>query len=377
MKINKPTTKDFQFGFEQTSLFEKALTETFGDAFTGIISSAFASYTELYLKSQELKFTKLINAAFRANDWIDPEIKVYKSAIELIRMMGSSIEKASAFTTGNALFDLFFILKDNIKNYCERLQQALPQKLTENDDLKKILIISNTLYYFCSIIEGLAVRVSKKVSDDQKPLVRVDDTKDQLADYSVASLKTLSKVLNEQLKPEFEAIATGAWQNQQKRAPFVKSFCKKFDAWFKYAKTWSCEENFAALSIHFVPDFTGNLFNAIYSKNVAVTAHGLELLSLASEALKSSLVTNLVSPSDKMAAMRKKWIAERFGLIDDSITVMMAEGEGMVLMYLSKFKEPTRDKFAQMVRCKEGLSADGKAKSLLDMFDAELKKMQK
>ena len=94
--------------------------------------------------------------------------------------MKKSIDKCGAFSVGSAIFDLFFVLKESIINYITEIGSIMPTKITSETDIQIVSLISNTTYYFSTVIDGLAERISKSVDEDQKALVRVDDTKDKL-----------------------------------------------------------------------------------------------------------------------------------------------------------------------------------------------------
>ncbi|KAH0796062.1 vacuolar protein sorting-associated protein 53 A [Histomonas meleagridis] len=390
----KPTLKEFQHGFEQTAKFEHMLSESFGKdesnenkevvwkpatEFIGIIGEAFAKHTDLYISSERVHLSNLVTRAKNAlisrkkRVLIDSDNKLLKSAIELVQSMKISIEKCGAFSVGSAIFDLFFVLKDTIVNYTNAIGAVMPNKIQSDADLQLMCIISNTTFYFSTVVDGLAERIAKAVNEDQKPLVRIDDTKDQLLDSVIRQLKTISAAICDETKPFLDAIISGTWETGDEKTNFKFPFqiCAVIEKVVPTIKKWICEENFASLRTIFIPEWISQYFNAAFKCSMPLTNIGTERLSKATTSIKAAMIENF-AVGLKNEELHKQLIIKEFYLVENALTVIASPEAAMALIYIELFKKPTKEQFMMIVKSK-GLSSSTESK-LASNYDAAINK---
>ncbi|OHT00109.1 hypothetical protein TRFO_08088 [Tritrichomonas foetus] len=375
---SKPTIKEFQHGFEHTAKFEHVLAETFGsevlneqgekvykpaNEFLGIIGGAFAKHTDLYIAGERVHMKRLVNHAkdnilARKPGTIDSENKLLKSGIELVQYIKGSIDKCGGFSVGTALFDLFPVLKDTMLDYIKMVKSIMPTKLSNDEsrerDLRLMCVMSNTTFYFCSIIDGLAARIRKSVSEDQKPMVRVDDTKDSLTDYNKGFLVQISRALCDETKPILDQISSGTWQNMpESNIKFPALLANHFNRTFNFLKKWISEDNFALLRTLFVPEWINIYFMAIFKGKQPITFVGTEVLSKATVMIKNVMCEKLTTGNEVTMDLQKKIIENNFDLITNAFKVLASPEDAMAPIYKELFKKsPSKDQFMIIVHAK-------------------------
>ena len=376
---SKPTIKDFQHGFECTARFEHVLVESFAkeeineqgersykpaNEFLGIIGGAFAKHTDLYVEGERVHMKKLVSRAqaniqARRANLIDIENKILKSGIELVQYIKGSIDKCGGFSVGSALFDLFPVLKDTMLDYIKMLKVNMPTKLSNDDSRKRDLILicvmSNTTFYFCSIIDGLASRIKKSVSEDQRAMVRVDDTKDSLTDYNKNFLVSLSHSLVDETKPILDQITNGSWQNlPEANIKFPELLYNHFNNTFDFLKKWICDDNFALLRTLFVPEWINIYFLSIFKCKQPITFIGTEILSRVTTKIKTIMIEHLATGNT--IDLQKQIIEKNFELIYNAFKVLASPEDAMAPIYKELFsRSPSKEQFMIIVKAK-GLS---------------------
>ena len=388
----KPTLQDFQHGFEQTSKFEYMLSESFGTEgknelnevvwkpakeFIGSISTAFAEHTDLYIKSEKKYYSNMIlraknNIVSKKRISIDTDNRLLRSAIELVQCMKKSIDKCGAFSVGSAIFDLFFVLKESIINYITEIGSIMPTKITSETDIQIVSLISNTTYYFSTVIDGLAERISKSVDEDQKALVRVDDTKDQLGDSIRSQLKTISYAIIEETKPILEIFSNNTWQTGDEKTNFKFSgkICSFFNTNIPIFKKWICEENYASLRTIFIGEWVKTFFD--YSFKCKLTNTGTERLSKSITEVKNVLIEQFAIGL-RNENLHKHLIIKEFYLIENALTVYASPESAMVPIYIELFKNnPNKNQFIKILKAKNLSSSD--ETNILNEFDNAINK---
>ncbi|KAK8838353.1 Vacuolar protein sorting-associated protein 53 [Tritrichomonas musculus] len=375
---SRPSIKDFQNGFEHTAKFEHVIAETFGkeevneqgehvfklaNEFLGVIGAAFAKHTDLYVAGEQAHMKKLILKAkekisLRKAAIIDSDNKLLKSGVGLVQYIKSSIDKCGAFSVGSALFDLFPVLKDIMLEYIKMVKTVMPHKISSESDLYLMCIISNTSFYFCSIIDGLAGRIRKSVSEDQKPLVRVDDTKDTLTDYNKAILTQISRALCEETRQFLELISNRSFQNApEKNAKLPENLTNYFQKTITHLKTWLCDDNFALLRTLFVPEWINVFFMSIFPEStqskMPITFGGTEILSKTTNMVRDSMLAIFPTGNAVKMQLHKKIIEKDFELILNALKVFASPEDAMVPIYKELFsKSQSKEQFARILRAK-------------------------
>lgn len=383
---SKPTIKEFQYGFEHTAKFEHVIAETFGheeindqgehvfkpaNEFLGIIGVAFAKHTDLYIAGEQAHMRRQVNHARenitnRKSGMIDSENKLLKSGVELVQYIKGSIDKCGGFSVGSALFDLFPVLKDTMLDYIKMIKSIMPTKIqndeNRNKDVRLMCVMSNTAFYFCSIIDGLASRIRKSVSEDQKPLVRVDDTKDSLLDFNKGILVHLVRFLCDETRPTLEIINTGARQNtSDKDAKLSQLLANHFNKTFEFLKKWLCEDNFALLRVLFVPEFVNLYFIAIFKGKQPITFIGTELLAKATNLTKLVIMDKLSSGREVTIQLHKQVMEKEFDLVTNALKVLASPEDAMIPIYKELFPKGSKEQFLLILKAK-GLPAQAEQK---------------
>ena len=390
----KPTLQEFQHGFEQTAKFERVLSESFGrdevnekgetvwkpaTEFIGLVGGAFANHTDLYIQAERNQMKVFIlrakNKVIGKKQIIDVNNKLLKSGVELVQYMKMSIEKCGGFSVGSALYRLFFVLKDIIIEYVQTMGGIMPTKITSNFDLKLICVITNTTYYFSSIIEGLAKRIRESVNDpNEKAGVRVDDVQDQLYDAIRQQLKSFSSALCEETRPILDSIISGSWQtgNQDTNFKFHIQLCELFNKNLSFIRKWLCDENFASLRSIFVPEWVSAYFNSAFRCKQPLTSVGTERLTIATKELRDTFLAKFVSGSETTMALQKRFITEEFATIDNGLKVVLSPENAMIPIYQSLFPRGNKEQFMLLVR-QRGLP-NAQVEKLENSFVVQLKR---
>jgi hypothetical protein len=376
LKRETPSLTEFQVRFEQAAKFERVLAESFGservnDAgetvwqpaseFIGTIGASFAAHTDLYLLGEEKYLQKLIlrartNIKGRKQGIIDGDNKLLKSGVSLVQHMKISIERCGEFSVGSALYKLFFIMKDAITNYVGAIGETIPTKFANDGDFRLVSVISNTTHYFFSIVEGLARRIQKSVSEDEKRCVDVRDLQDTLQDAIGSQLTRLSMMTCDETKPILDSIVNGGWQTGTEETTFKWhiNLCTLFARLFGLAKRWLCEDNFCLFRNVFVSEWGQKLFDAAFRVKPMLTSDGTERLGKATKMIKELFLEKFVTPTgnEQTTDIQRRMITQEFGKVDNGCKVVNSPEEVMVELYLQLFDRPSKDQFMLLVRSK-------------------------
>lgn len=400
LKKKKPDLSEFRRGFERTSKFEKAIAESFkveeitetgehnmkpANEFNGYIGRVFSQHSDLYLEGESKYLKKLCQKAGEqiknnVKDLIDNDNKLLRSGIELVQYMKMSIEKCSSFSDGQTIHGLFSALKDAIGFYASEIGKNMPALNEENGPVV-VSVITNTTYYFFSIIDGLADRIKKAVPEDQRPGILVEDIKDTLSDEIGKQIKKTSKMLCNSTKPKLEILQKSEWQS----CP-VSSFTMPQDIiailgkYIKIMRQWICDENFSSLRLIFAKEWVNSYyFDALISVSTKVKTlsnSGTERITLATEFIQSKLIELLIGvaePTETKLKLHKTIILEEFKIVKNSLKILASPKEVMLPLYFSLFSNPTKDLFIKIVN-KAGVDADAELNSQYDKFYNDWKK---
>lgn len=386
--INKRlTASDFASGFEQTAQMEKALADAFAQniinekgesewvkakEFIGSIGSSFASFVNLYIQSEQTFINNFIQNAkgkLINTSCIDKDYKILKSAIELVKYMKNSIEKCNGFNSEHALFDLFFVLKEEIVEYTKEIYTLKPSSLKTEPNVAVRCAIVNTTHYLCSIIDGLAKYIQKLVQRDQRPMVKVDDAEDILNDRLRDQLNDITNGFMDDIMGQgFELLSNTVWTNiKEENILFPRLLTEQMNTGLEWLKKSLSNENFNNIRTLFINSLISKFnmcaFNGKLANNTTI-----EKLQQTSEDLENAVVKGFnVQPE----SIQHKFIKEQFSSIKSSLRVLGCLSNTMVEMYLELKKQPNKDEFTTLVKMK-GVSGSDYTR-ILEEYDRQIK----
>ncbi|KAG8078798.1 hypothetical protein GUJ93_ZPchr0007g5926 [Zizania palustris] len=200
-----------------------------GFNFHGIISSCFEPYMTVYIELEEKSLVDQIEKLIQEEKWETEEgsqTNILSSSMQVFLVIRRSLNRCSALTKNETLFNLFQVFQRVLKAYASKLYTRLPkggtgivaaatgtdgQIRTSDRDEKMICYIVNTAEYCHQTSGELAENVAKMINPQFADKVDISEVQDEFSAVITKALMTLVHGLETKFDAEMVAMTRVPW----------------------------------------------------------------------------------------------------------------------------------------------------------------------
>ncbi|EEE55847.1 hypothetical protein OsJ_04466 [Oryza sativa Japonica Group] len=200
-----------------------------GFNFHGIISSCFEPYMSVYIELEEKSLVDQLDKLIQEEKWETEEgsqTYILSSSMQVFLIIRRSLNRCSALTKNETLFNLFQVFQRVLKAYASKLYARLPkggtgivaaatgtdgQIRTSDRDEKMICYIVNTAEYCHQTSGELAENVAKMINPHFADKVDISEVQDEFSAVIMKALMTLVHGLETKFDAEMVAMTRVPW----------------------------------------------------------------------------------------------------------------------------------------------------------------------
>uniref|UniRef100_A0A0D9V994 Uncharacterized protein n=1 Tax=Leersia perrieri TaxID=77586 RepID=A0A0D9V994_9ORYZ len=200
-----------------------------GFNFHGIISSCFEPYMSVYIELEEKSLVDQLDKLIQEEKWETEEgsqTNILSSSMQVFLVIRRSLNRCSALTKNETLFNLFQVFQRVLKAYASKLYARLPkggtgivaaatgtdgQIRTSDRDEKMICYIVNTAEYCHQTSGELAENVAKMINPQLAGKVDISEVQDEFSAVITKALMTLVHGLETKFDAEMVAMTRVPW----------------------------------------------------------------------------------------------------------------------------------------------------------------------
>uniref|UniRef100_A0A0E0CBT6 Uncharacterized protein n=1 Tax=Oryza meridionalis TaxID=40149 RepID=A0A0E0CBT6_9ORYZ len=200
-----------------------------GFNFHGIISSCFEPYMSVYIELEEKSLVDQLDKLIQEEKWETEEgsqTNILSSSMQVFLVIRRSLNRCSALTKNETLFNLFQVFQRVLKAYASKLYARLPkggtgivaaatgtdgQIRTSDRDEKMICYIVNTAEYCHQTSGELAENVAKMINPQFADKVDISEVQDEFSAVIMKALMTLVHGLETKFDAEMVAMTRVPW----------------------------------------------------------------------------------------------------------------------------------------------------------------------
>uniref|UniRef100_A0A0E0CBT7 Uncharacterized protein n=1 Tax=Oryza meridionalis TaxID=40149 RepID=A0A0E0CBT7_9ORYZ len=197
--------------------------------FHGIISSCFEPYMSVYIELEEKSLVDQLDKLIQEEKWETEEgsqTNILSSSMQVFLVIRRSLNRCSALTKNETLFNLFQVFQRVLKAYASKLYARLPkggtgivaaatgtdgQIRTSDRDEKMICYIVNTAEYCHQTSGELAENVAKMINPQFADKVDISEVQDEFSAVIMKALMTLVHGLETKFDAEMVAMTRVPW----------------------------------------------------------------------------------------------------------------------------------------------------------------------
>lgn len=329
--------------------------------FIGSIAAAFSPYMQIYIDSEKLILTKIIQEAQNniTND-IDEEEKEMNSARLLIIAMKKSLEKCAGFGVEKTTLELFAMLRDLIVSYSAGMTKLLPKKFKDEINVKLTCAIANTTSTLLEILDSLATKVIEITSDGKK--VTVNEAKNQISEEIKKQILHIADTFIKESESSLISIGNNSWTGSDK---LPSKLLELFSSRFGIISEWLNPMNMNRLRSVLTQKVVATIRDSVYrTHNIKIESASKIYMTLGNTKETIAYWTNC----DSASARRR--LDYDFARLENDLTVLCCPEMAMTVTYLGKTPTKNKDQFMALVRLK-GLGPQAEAQ-LSQEYDQQL-----
>ncbi|XP_015688115.1 vacuolar protein sorting-associated protein 53 A isoform X2 [Oryza brachyantha] len=200
-----------------------------GFNFHGIISSCFEPYMSVYIELEEKSLVDQLDKLIQEEKWETEEgsqTNILSSSMQVFLVIRRSLNRCSALTKNETLFNLFQVFQRVLKAYASKLYARLPKGgtgivaaatgtdgliRTSDRDEKMICYIVNTAEYCHQTSGELAENVAKMINPQFADKVDISEVQDEFSALITKALMTLVHGLETKFDAEMVAMTRVPW----------------------------------------------------------------------------------------------------------------------------------------------------------------------
>jgi len=281
--------------------------------------------------------------------------------------MAAALDKCAGFNLPQSLLDLFRNLKGLLNEYVQMLTRILPVRPKSDQDYQVLCAIANTSALLLSIIDSLATKVISLVADELKPLVKIEDSKEEISTHLRKQLAYIIEMVLVELSPFLVQVGNGNWdQSVLEAAKLPAKIPDIFRLRFTVIDEWLSGDNLNRKRSTFAGKVVFIIHDAMFkqrqlSKDIAWK------ISVALKEIKSLIVFWTQANS----VLARKRIDSEFLPLEIEARVMCSlDPESMAVTYITMSPKPTRDHFKSILML-GGVTAQ-RERTFLEEFDRQM-----
>jgi len=336
--------------------------------FKGLIGSAFAPHLALYLQNERQNFEKIISQSGKSDDF-DEEDTSYKlqSETKLILAMRTTIDKCAGFGDGQALLDLFVIIKEKLGDYVHELtkvassvsanisKKSIFQIKDKGNKLDKELMLKtlqkecyifNTTTDIIDMVGSLCKKIQSLVPDDFKEAIIVMDSLEAVGNEIQTQLEILVKIIIKVINNSLVKIGDNSWVSTDPTLKLPIDLTENMDFLFEVLSKYLTNDN---RKIRFSPLFASKIVEAIRGsllKCKNLSPDSIQRILVSVQELKS-----LVLYKTEVVRLTAKQVQNYFNKLEGQLTAICAPEIAIVPTYFGKVgKSASKEEFQSFIK---------------------------